>query len=99
MRSNASFASARRAIPSRSVNCATCGVRPRIRGYGFRRAAQGQSYPSKPIRLIVPFPAGSATDSIARVFGAAVAGSIGQPVLIDNKAGADGAIAGAETAR
>ena len=61
--------------------------------------ANAQPYPSKPIRVIVPFPAGSATDSIARVFGAAVSTSLGQTVVVDNKAGADGAIAGAEVAR
>jgi tripartite-type tricarboxylate transporter receptor subunit TctC len=58
-----------------------------------------QAYPNKPIRLVVPFPAGSATDSIARVFGAAMSASLGQTILVDNKAGADGAIAGAEVAR
>ncbi|MES2716098.1 MAG: tripartite tricarboxylate transporter substrate binding protein [Pseudomonadota bacterium] len=62
-------------------------------------AAQAQAFPSKPIRIVVPFPAGSATDTIARTVGAAVSASIGQPVLVDNKAGADGAIAGAEVAR
>lgn len=62
-------------------------------------AAQAQAFPSKPIRLVVPFPAGSATDSIARSVGASVSAAIGQPVLVDNKAGADGAIAGSEVAR
>ncbi len=61
--------------------------------------AQAQAYPAKPIKMIVPFPAGSATDTIARVIGASVAASIGQPVLVENKAGADGAIAGAEVVR
>ena len=62
-------------------------------------ATQAQAFPSKPIRLVVPFPAGSATDSIARSVGASVSAAIGQPVLVDNKAGADGAIAGSEVAR
>ena len=53
-------------------------------------------FPSKPVKLIVPFPAGSATDVAARVIGQSVSNAIGQPVLIDNKAGADGAIGGAE---
>lgn len=61
--------------------------------------AQAQPFPAKPIKLIVPFPAGSATDAIARVIGASVASSIGQPVLVENKAGADGTIAGAEVVR
>lgn len=62
-------------------------------------SAIAQPYPNKPIRLVVPFPAGSATDTIARVFSAAVSGSIGQTIVVENKAGADGAIAGAEVAR
>ncbi|HWS76688.1 MAG TPA: tripartite tricarboxylate transporter substrate-binding protein, partial [Quisquiliibacterium sp.] len=48
---------------------------------------------------VVPFPPGSATDTIARAFGGAVSQSLGQPVLVENKAGADGAISGAEVMR
>lgn len=62
-------------------------------------AASAQSWPTKPIRLVVPFPPGSATDTIARAFGGAVSQSLGQPVLVENKAGADGAISGAEVMR
>ena len=56
-------------------------------------------FPSKPIRVVVPFPAGSATDTISRILGASVSNAVGQPVVVDNKAGADGAIAGAEVAK
>ncbi len=56
-------------------------------------------YPAKPIRIVVPFPAGSATDTITRILGNSVSGALGQPVLVDNKAGADGAIAAAEVAK
>ena len=62
-------------------------------------AIQAQAFPSKPIRLVVPFPAGSATDNIGRTLGAAVSAAIGQQVIVDNKAGADGAIAAADVAR
>jgi tripartite-type tricarboxylate transporter receptor subunit TctC len=62
-------------------------------------ATQAQTFPNKPIRLVVPFPAGSATDSIGRTLGAAVSVALGQQVIVDNKAGADGAIAAAEVAR
>ena len=61
--------------------------------------ASAQSWPAKPIRLVVPFPPGSATDTIARAFGGAVSQSVGQPVLVENKAGADGAISGTEVMR
>lgn len=56
-------------------------------------------YPNKPIKIIVPFPGGSATDTISRILGASVSGAIGQPVLVENKAGADGAIAAGEVMR
>jgi tripartite-type tricarboxylate transporter receptor subunit TctC len=56
-------------------------------------------YPAKPIRIVVPFPAGSATDTISRILGASVSGAVGQPVVVDNKAGADGAIAAGEVMR
>jgi len=56
-------------------------------------------YPQKPIKVIVPFPAGSATDTISRILGNAVSNAVGQAVLVENKAGADGAIAAGEVMR
>ena len=56
-------------------------------------------FPTKPIRMLVPFPAGSATDTIARILSNSVSQSIGQPLVVENKAGADGAIAAAEVAK
>jgi tripartite-type tricarboxylate transporter receptor subunit TctC len=64
----------------------------------FACAASAQ-FPNKPIRVVVPFPAGSATDTVARILGQSVSAAVGQPVIVDNKAGADGAIAGAEVAK
>jgi tripartite-type tricarboxylate transporter receptor subunit TctC len=58
-----------------------------------------QSYPTRPVKLIVPFPAGSATDQVARLAGAQLQEALGQPFVIENKAGASGAIAAAEVAR
>jgi len=62
-------------------------------------SVQGQSYPSRPVKLIVPFPAGSATDQVARVVGAELQQALRQPFVIENKAGAQGAIAAGEVAK
>jgi len=52
--------------------------------------AAAQNYPSRPIHVIVPFPAGQASDTIMRVVGDRLAKSLGQPVIVDNKPGAGG---------
>jgi tripartite-type tricarboxylate transporter receptor subunit TctC len=57
------------------------------------------SYPDKPIKFIVPFPAGSGTDASARFVGQAITAATGQAVVVDNKAGADGLIAAQSAAR
>jgi tripartite-type tricarboxylate transporter receptor subunit TctC len=58
-----------------------------------------QNYPSKPIKLIVPFPGGSATDHIARLTGSELQQALGQAVVVENKPGAQGGIAAAEVAK
>ena len=81
-----------------------CGVRPLVRrlltyarlsalaalltGLSLPFTAWGQSFPSKPIRVIVPFPAVSSPDVIARFWGDRLYKTLGQPVLIDNRPGA-----------
>lgn len=54
--------------------------------------AAAQGYPNKPVRLIVPFPAGGATDVLARAISQQASEKLGQPIVIDNKPGAGGTI-------
>ncbi|MGY6270736.1 Bug family tripartite tricarboxylate transporter substrate binding protein [Achromobacter denitrificans] len=56
-------------------------------------------YPERPIRLVVPFPAGSTTDAMARFLGERVGKTLGQSVIVENKAGAQGSIAASEVSR
>ena len=61
--------------------------------------AGAQQYPTKPIKLIVPFGAGSTADVIARLIGNSVGAEFGQQFVIENKPGAGGTIGGADAAR
>ena len=54
-------------------------------------AQSSSSYPTKPIRLVVPFPAGGPTDQFARQYAQALSTQLGKSVVVDNKSGASGA--------
>lgn len=58
-----------------------------------------QDYPTRPVRFVVPFAAGSATDAVARLLGQRVSAALGQPVVVENIAGASGVLAAQATAR
>jgi tripartite-type tricarboxylate transporter receptor subunit TctC len=66
---------------------------------GFAAAASAQSYPTKPIKLVVPLAAGSTADIVSRYVGNELSKSLGQPVVVENKTGAGGTIGMVEVAR
>ncbi len=65
---------------------------PVIAMLGLASPALAQDFPNRPVRIIVPYPPGGATDLLARQVGAKMPALLGQPVVIENKAGASGGI-------
>src|SRR5258706_16233007 len=64
----------------------------------FTTGAFGQAYPNKPVKLVVPFPGGSSTDQAARLTGQQLQETLGQPFIVENKPGTQGAMVAAEVA-
>jgi tripartite-type tricarboxylate transporter receptor subunit TctC len=67
--------------------------------FAISTAAIAQSWPQKPVRFIVPFPAGGVTDVAARMVGEKLSQAWGQPVIVENRPGAGGSLGAAEAAR
>ena len=61
--------------------------------------AQGSAWPERPIRLVVPWPPGGSTDTIARIFQPKLAEALGRPIVIDNRGGASGSVGAIEASR
>jgi len=59
---------------------------------GVRSSAVAQGYPEKPVMLVVPWPAGGSTDVVMRAIAESAAKHLGQPILVDNKPGANGTL-------
>ena len=74
----------------RGILAALTGIA--LLAFGGAAAAQGAAYPSKPIRIIVPFAVGGIADTFSRAIGAKLTEAWGQPVVIENRAGAGGNI-------
>ena len=67
--------------------------------FGLAATALAQNYPTRPISIVVPFPAGGPTDTIARIMAERMTRSLGQSVLIENPTGAGGTIGTGKVAR
>lgn len=67
--------------------------------WGLACNGQAQTYPSKPVKFVVPFPAGSATDQAARLMALQMQNALGQVFVVDNKPGAGGSIAAMDVIR
>jgi tripartite-type tricarboxylate transporter receptor subunit TctC len=70
-----------------------------LAGLALTQPTQAQDFPSRNIRFVVPFAAGSATDAVARIVGEHVSRTLGRPVTVENLAGASGVIAAQNVAR
>src|SRR5258708_40223582 len=74
----------------------TCSLVAVLAGFS---AAAAQSYPSRPVTMVVPFAAGGPVDTIARIVGAPMAKALGQTILVENAVGASGTLGVGRVAR
>jgi tripartite-type tricarboxylate transporter receptor subunit TctC len=87
----------RRTVSAAAVTMALIAIMPAAFAQGNRDSAP--AWPTKTVRILVGFPAGSSPDIAARVLGEALGKVLGQPVIVDNKAGASGNIAAQQVAQ
>ncbi len=80
------------------LKCVTAAAVVSVVGHVFSGVAAAQ-YPTKPIRIVVPFAAGSTTDIVTRILSPHAAQALGQTIVVDNRAGGDGGIAGEMVAK
>ncbi|AOB27158.1 Bug family tripartite tricarboxylate transporter substrate binding protein [Bordetella bronchiseptica] len=76
-------------LPRRAVLCSMLAL---CAGFALQPVAAQNAYPDRPIRMIVPYPPGGATDVIGRVLAKEMSGALGQSVVVENRAGAAGNI-------
>ena len=67
--------------------------------FAFRTCAQAQDWPQRPVRILVPYAAGGNSDSMARISAQHLSDAFKQPFIVENRVGANGAIAGEAVAR
>src|ERR687896_2381090 len=70
-----------------------------VAGFSAGTIATAQTYPAKPITIVVPFSAGGPTDTLARIMGERMRKTLGQPILVDNTTGAGGSVGTAKVVR
>ena len=82
-------------MPTMSIRCCS---RPRASLLALDTAAAAQDYPTKPIRMIIPFPPGGSNDVVGRLFATHLSERLGKQVIVDNRGAGAGGVVGTEIA-